>query len=119
MLKRDINAIYQAADAGATLDTLLTQIIDAFRNYEEAFSGITYSYRLSTTDTGISKAFALDDGKFSLVGDDEEVDAAISGTEKNLLAVIRRELAPLSALLFKKIKLKGSKNALIRLGEFL
>lgn len=119
MLKRDINAIYQAADAGASLGTLLDQIIGAFKNHEEAFNGITSSYRLSTTDTGISKAFALDNGKFSLVGDDEEVDAAISGTEKNLLAVIRRELPPLSALLFGKIKLKGSKNALIRLGEFL
>lgn len=118
-LRNDTQKVYQAADSGAGLGDLIDQIIEVFQNHENALRGITASYRLSTTDTGISKAFALIDGKYTPVADNQEVDAAISGSEKNLLAIIKRELQPLPALLLGKIKLKGSKSALIRLGEFL
>ena len=47
------------------------------------------------------------------------VDAAILGREDDLLRVFRRELTPMAALVRGKVRVKGSRAALLRLAGIL
>ena len=47
------------------------------------------------------------------------VDAEISGREDDLLRVFRRELTPMAALVRGKVRVKGSRAALLRLAGIL
>lgn len=118
-LKREIQSLYQAADGGMGLAQLVDGICHTLQKHEDALRGITYSYRLCASDTGYSWGFSLRDGHFAETGEYDEADAVVTGTEENLLAIFRRQISPMSALLRGKIKLKGSKAALIRFSEFL
>lgn len=115
----DIQAMYHKADGGASLPALMEGICEVFQRHGEELRGVTYSYRLCATDTGYVKAFSLVDGHFYEKTEADEADVIVSATERNLLAVLQRRLSPMSALLRGKIKLNGSKAALIRLAEYL
>lgn len=87
--------------------------------HPDALAGISGRYAVLAADTGYARAFALEDGIFSSLAPGAPVDVAVSGCEKDLLAVFRRELAPLAALLRGKIRVRGDRAALMRFAEFL
>lgn len=118
-LHEDIVKLYARADAGETLKDMTEGICQAIRAHEGELRGVTYSYRLHATDTGYWKAFSLVDGAYYEKTQADEADTVISGTEQNLLAVLRRKLNPMSAMLRGKIKVKGSMAAVLRFVEFL
>ena len=117
--KQDINAMYRLADQVTSLDALVPSLCEVLRKHQEDLQGITYSYRLQATDTNYSAAFSLDNGAFSDLAPDAKTDVTITGLEKNLLSIFQRKLNPAMALMLGKVKLTGSKNALLKLAKFL
>ncbi len=118
-LQNDVHALYQQADGGADLAALLDGVCTALRAHPDALRDVTASYRLRATDTGLERAFALDGGRYRDLAPSEAADATLLGAESDLLRVFRRELSPMKALLLRKVRLEGSKAAVMRLGEFL
>ena len=117
--EKDIQAMYAMADEGIALNELIEAVLAVLSRHEDELRGITHRYRLSAADTGYQKAFALTDGRVSLLQEGDSTDVTITGPEKNLLLVFQRKLAPLKALVLGKIKVKGDKGALVELAKFL
>ncbi|MEG0125995.1 MAG: SCP2 sterol-binding domain-containing protein, partial [Clostridia bacterium] len=113
-LKEDIHELLKQADRGIGLREFIDGICQLFSQHESELAGITYSYRLCASDTGYVKAFSLDDGHFFEMSEMGEADVIVTGTEQALLSVLKRDVSPMSALLRGKIKINGSKAALIR-----
>ena len=118
-LQRDLRALYREAGDGQTLPVLMDGVCAALARHPDALAGITGRYAVLAADTGYARAFALEDGIFSSLAPGAPVDVTVSGCEKDLLAVFRRELAPLAALLRGKIRVRGDRAALMRFAEFL
>lgn len=118
-LKREIRALYRDADGGLDLPGLMDGVCAALARHPDALAGISGRYAVLAADSGYTRAFALEDGAFSSLAPDAPVDVTVSGCEKDLLAVFRRELAPLAALLRGKIRVRGDRAALMRFAEFL
>lgn len=118
-LRDEIQALYKRADAGESLAVMLDGVLTALRGNEDAIADVTHSYRICATDTGYTRAFSIKDGVVSEIGETDEADVTVSGDEKNLLAVFRKQVSPISALLRGKVRIKGSKAALIKFAEFL
>ena len=129
-LQRDIRALYRDADGGLDLPGLMDGVCAALARHPDALAGISGRYAVLAADSGYACAFsetaggaltsfALEDGAFTSLAPDAPVDVAVSGCEKDLLAVFRRELAPLAALLRGKIRVRGDRAALMRFAEFL
>ena len=117
--KQDINAMYQLADQANSLDALVPSLCDVLRRHQPELQDISYSYRLHATDTEYNAAFSLDKGVFSDLAADAKTDVTIAGLEKNLLSIFQRKLNPAMALMLGKVKLSGSRNALLKLAKFL
>ena len=118
-MKREIAQVYTLADRRGSLPELMEAICAVLQRHPQALAHLTHSYRLVSTDTGYTTAFALTAGAFQWLPGPQAVDVEISGKEHNLLAVFQRKLDPLKALLLGRIKLKGDKAALLKLGELL
>lgn len=118
-MKQDIEAVYRLADSGVSLSRLMEAIGGVLARHGDELRDITASYRLQSNDTEYIMGFALERGQYRLLGDPEEADVTVLGKEKDLFAVFQRKLSPMAALLRGKIKVKGNKAALIKLGEFL
>lgn len=118
-LKQDIQALYKAADEGAKLPALIDGICNAIGNHPEAIGETTFSYRICASDTGYTKAFSIQNGRLSPMDEMDEADVTVTGQEADLLAVFRRKVSPMSAMLRGKVKVKGSMAALVRFAEFL
>mgnify|MGYP000770398766 CR=1 FL=1 len=118
-LKQEIRALYRDADGGLDLPGLMDGVCAALARHPDALAGVSGRYAVLAADSGYARAFALEDGAFSSLAPDAPVDVAVSGCEKDLLAVFRRELAPLAALLRGKIRVRGDRAALMRFAEFL
>lgn len=118
-LQRDIRALYQDADTGLGLPALMDGVCAALARYPDALKSINGRYSICAADTGFTCAFALNGGVFSVLAPKEPVDVSVSGRERDLLAVFRRELSPLTALLCGKVRVHGDKAALMRFAEFL
>ena len=119
VFRRDINALYARAEACDSLATLVPALYAVFRRNGDALEGISASYRLEATDTGFESAFSLTEGRFAELPPSGFTDVTISGREAHLLAVFQRKLSPVAAMLTRKVKVEGSKAALIQLAEFL
>ena len=117
--KQDIEAMYALAEQCDSLTVLMPALCDVLRNNEVSLADLTYSYRLSATDTGYRYAFALDHGRLVEPDESDPVDVTVTGLERNLLAVFKRKLNPAAALLLGKIKLSGDRSALLKLAAFL
>ncbi|MDD3921025.1 MAG: SCP2 sterol-binding domain-containing protein [Eubacteriales bacterium] len=117
--RRDIEAMYAYARQCERLDTLVPALYEVFRRNGDSLAGITASYRLTATDTGYAGAFALTQGRFAELSPSAPTDVTISGREPHLLAVFQRRVSPAAAMLTRKIKVDGSKTALLKLAEFL
>ena len=118
-LKQEVRALYQKADHAPSLPSLLSDICDALRRHADELKGITYSYRICASDSGYVKSFALEDGVYSDSTEMNEADVIVTGKEADLLSVLQQKLSPMSAILRGKVKVNGSKSALIRFAEFL
>lgn len=118
-LKMDIKSLFQQADKGAGLETLMEGICAALKHNEAELGGITWSYRICASDTGYVCAFSLADGHYIDKSEMDEADVIVTGKERDLLDVLQRKVAPMSAVLRGKIKVRGSTAALVRLAEFL
>lgn len=118
-MKRDIEAVYRLAEVGVSLSRLMEAIGGVLARHGDELQDITASYRLQSSDTEYIGGFALERGQYRLLGDQEEAEVTVIGKERDLLAVFQRKLSPMAALLRGKIKVKGNKGALIKLGEFL
>lgn len=118
-MKREIEQVYTLADRQGSLPELMEAIGVVLAAHPQALAHLTHSYRLISADTGYTTAFALTAGAFAWLPEGQSVDVEITGKERDLLAVFQRKVAPLKALLLGKVKLKGDKAALLKLGEFL
>ena len=118
-LQRDLQALYRHAQDGMALDALTDAICAMLARHTDALRGVDGRYRLKAADTGYARAFALEDGVYRELDSAAPVDVTILGREGDLLRVFRRELSPMSALVRGKIRVQGSKAALMRLAEFL
>lgn len=117
-LKNDVRELNKLA-GGMGLEALIDGICSALERHPDALADVTYSYRLCASDSGFTKSFSLTNGRYAELGEADEADVTVTGTEQSLLSVLRRDVAPMSALVRGKIKVKGSKAALIRFAEFL
>lgn len=117
-LGQDMAAVYRMAEGDASLPALMEAIGAVLERHPQALAGVTARYRLVAEDTGYQVAFALHQGWFSRLEAGEGVDVTITGKEQVLLQILQRRLPPLAALLTRKIRLQGSKAALMKLAEF-
>lgn len=117
--KSDIQAMYQYAESCGSLGELVPQLYRVLRGNSEALRGVSYAYRLVATDTGYQDAFSLRDGAFAQLAAADAVDVTVLGSESNLLAVFQRKLNPMTGLLLRKLRVEGSKAALMKLASFL
>ena len=117
--QRDIQAMYTLAERSNNLADLVPALCEVLRRNGDSLAEITYAYRLTATDTGYSCAFALQRGVFVELDMARRVDVTVAGTDAHLLAVFQRKLNPMTAMLLGKIKVSGSKAALMKLATFL
>jgi hypothetical protein len=118
-LKQEIQRVYTLADRDGSLPELMDAICAVLQRHPQELAHLTHSYRLVSTDTGYTTTFGLTEGVFARLPEDQAVDVEVTGKEQNLLAVFQRKVAPLTALLLGRVKLKGDKSALVKLAEFL
>ena len=118
-LRDDVQALRAQAARGATLEQLMKGVGEALKNHPEELTQITASYRFRANDTGMSYAFSLDGGRYRELEDGAPVSVSVSGSQENLMRIIRGETNPLKALLLGRVKIQGSKEALLALGAFL
>jgi putative sterol carrier protein len=115
----DIRTLYAQAEKCATLPELVPALYAVLKRNGESLSAITHTYRLTASDTGYTCAFALQSGTFATLEPNAPVDVTVNGREATLLAIFQRKLNPTFALVTGKIKLTGSKAALMQLAAFL
>lgn len=118
-MHREIQQVYTLADRQGTLGQLMDAICSVLGRHPDQLAGMTHSYRLLASDSGYATAFGLQDGVLERLDDLRPVEVTVIGKEADLLAVFQRKLPPLKALLLGRIKVKGNKTALLKLGEFL
>lgn len=118
-LKNEIRELYKKAESGETLAGLVDGICAAISRHPDAIADVVYSYRICASDTCYTRAFSLNHGALTEMTEQDEADVTVTGTEANLLAVFRRQVSPMSAMLRGKVKVKGSMPALVRFAEFL
>jgi len=117
--QQDIQSMYTLAERSKNLADLVPALCDVLRRNGDSLADVTYAYRLTATDTGYSCAFALQRGVFMELDTAGRVDVTVAGTDAHLLAVFQRKLNPMTAMLLGKIKVNGSKTALMKLATFL
>jgi len=117
--QQDIQAMYVFAAQCTSLSMLVPALCEVLRRNENDLADVTYAYRLVASDTGYRFAFRLRNGQFSELTEADNVDVTVTGTEANLLAVFQRKLNPVTGMVLGKIRIQGSKAALIKLASFL
>lgn len=118
-LKQGIAALCGKDGARLSLSEVIEALCEALRRNPDAISDMTYSYRICASDTGYTRAFSIKAGVFTDMDELDEADVTVSGSEANLMAVFRRQVSPMSAMLRGKVKVKGSMPALVKFAEFL
>lgn len=116
---RDVEALYALATASENLSAFMPALGEMLGRNRDALWDITDAYRLVATDSGYTYAFALQGGTFSLLSPSDPVDVTVTGKETNLLAIFQRTLNPMTAMLLKKVRVDGSKAALLKLSTLL
>jgi len=118
-LQEEIRRVYELAEEKESLSDIMEAICGAISRHGDELRGVTYRYRIYATDTGYEKSFGLRDGVFERLGEQDSVDVTVSGREDVLRQLLKRKLTPLKALALSRIKLRGDRAALQKLGEFL
>ena len=118
-LKQALQELLAQAGANTSFGEVMELFVQALKAHPEALGALEGSYRMQTTDTGVSTAFALSENGLELLDADAKTDAAISGSEADLMAVIRKELNPMAAMFMGKLKIQGSMQALAKFAQIL
>lgn len=118
-LREEIRILRARAAQGEGLESLLRGIAQALQNHPEECANIHYSYRFQASDTGVGIAFRLEGGSYAPLGDGEPATVTVTGTEENLMKLVRGELNPVKALLLGRVKIQGNKEALMAFAAFL
>lgn len=119
LFQQELEALLAKGSGEMSLAQVLDSLTTLLICHKETFRGVTNSYRLTASDSGISRAFALEDGRYRPLTDSDETDVTITGKEQHLLAIFNKQLKPAAALLTGKLKVKGSLAALNTLAAFL
>lgn len=117
--QQELHAMLAEGSGSRSLDQVLDGLTALLRRHSSVFTGVTGSYRLTASDSGVNRAFALKDGQYQPLGDADAVDVTIIGKEEHLLAIFNKKLKPAGALLTGKLKVKGSLAALNTLAAYL
>jgi len=117
--QQDLEAMLTQGSGNRNLSQVLDGLIELLKRHEDTFAGVTYRYRLAASDTGVTRGFALEDGRYAPLDESAPVDVTILGKEEHLLAIFNKQLKPAKALLTGKLKVQGSLVALNTLAAFL
>ena len=117
--QQELEMMLQQGSGDKNLAQVLDGLVELLIRHQDTFVGVTYRYRLSATDSGTSRAFALVDGRYAPLDEAAPVDVTILGKEQHLLAIFNKQLKPAAALLTGKLKVKGSLAALNTLAAYL
>ncbi|MBR4069271.1 MAG: SCP2 sterol-binding domain-containing protein [Clostridia bacterium] len=117
--QQELKTMLEAGSGNSSITELLDKLTGLIRQHQDTFLAVTNSYRLTTTDSGITRAFALESGVYRELTDADTTDVTIIGKEQHLLAVFNKKLNPAMALLTGKIKVKGDLGALNTLASYL
>jgi len=118
-LKTELQQLIASVEAGASFESLMKRFGEVLANHADVLGDLSGRYRLQTTDTGLSFAFELAQNHFRMLDASEAADATISAKESDLMALIRRELAPMAAMFTGKLKVEGSMAHLARFAQIL
>ena len=117
--QQDLEAMLTQGSGNRNLSQVLDGLIELLKRHEDTFTGVTYRYRLAASDTGVTRGFALEDGRYAPLDESAPVDVTILGKEEHLMAIFNKQLKPAKALLTGKLKVQGSLVALNTLAAFL
>ena len=117
--QQDLEAMLAQGSGSMNLSQVLDGLIELLKRHEDTFAGVTYRYRLAASDTGVTRGFALENGRYVPLAENESVDVTVLGKEEHLMAIFNKQLKPAIALLTGKLKVQGSLVALNTLAAFL
>ena len=117
--QQDLEAMLTQGSGNRNLSQVLDGLIELLKRHEDTFAGVTYRYRLAASDTGVTRGFALEDGRYAPLDESAPVDVTILGKEEHLLAIFNKQLKPAKALFTGKLRVQGSLVALNTLAAFL
>lgn len=117
--QQELKAMLEAGSGSSTLAELLDKLTGLIRQHEDTFRAVTGSYRLTASDSCVTRAFALEGGAYRVLTDGDATDVTIIGKEQHLLAIFNKKLNPAMAVLTGKIKVKGDLGALNTLASYL
>lgn len=118
-LRDEMRRVFELAEEKESLSDLMEAICGAMSRHGDELRGVRHRYRIHATDTGYEKAFGLQDGVLERLNQQDAVDVTVSGKEAVLRQVLTGKLVPAKAWALGRIKLRGNKAALLKLGEFL
>ncbi len=117
--QQELENMLAAGSGSQSLAQVLDGLTALLQRHQDTFREVTNSYRLAASDSGVTRAFKLENGCYRPLGDAEPADVTITGKEQHLLAIFNKQLKPAAALLTGKLKVKGSLAALNTLAAYL
>ncbi len=117
--QQELTAMLEKGSGTLSLSQVLDGLTQLISRHGDTFQSVHNSYRLIASDSGVTRAFALENGQYRPLGDDENADVTITGKEQHLLAIFNKQLKPAMALLTGKLKVQGSMGALTTLASYL
>ena len=81
-------------------------------------AGLTSSYLFDIEGVGWWR-IAVDDGDLTVTEGESEAEVTLTVSEQNLLKMHHRKLAPMKAVMTRKMKVKGNIAAALQLEKFL
>lgn len=118
-LQRDLQALYSRAQGNMALSALMDEICSMLARHADTLRGVNGRYRLTASDTGYTCAFALEDGVYRGLDGAAPRGRGHSGPRGRPAARIPGRAVAMSALFQGKVRVQGSKAALMRLAGFL
>jgi len=118
-LKQTLQELLAQAGGNLSFGEMMECFVKALEQHPEALGALEGRYRMQTNDTGVSVAFELSENGLVLLSEEDKTDAAISGNEADLMAVIRKKLNPMAAMFMGKLKIQGSMQALTKFAQIL
>ena len=104
-----------ASERYATLDEFVAALPSLAAPIEEKLKGQSGLFALRTRQGRVVN-IRLGDGRVTLPETlERDPDCSLEADEKDLLALVNRELSPAKALLFGKIRVRGNKALLLKL----
>jgi putative sterol carrier protein len=117
--QRDIDAMNLYMRQCDNLNAAVAAMYEVLKRNGDSLTDTTASFRLEASDTGRIYAFALTQGQFGELSPNASSDVTVTGKEANLLLIFQRKLNPVTAVLLRKVRIDGDRDALTKLAAFL